>query len=77
MRGLLIGSYDGIAAKVVDGGLGEALGLVLHDEDCMNNVQQHQKEEGVVSTWRLTVVAVVAVVQLQCAMTLVTGWGVR
>jgi hypothetical protein len=31
---------------VVDGGLREALGLVLDDEGWMNNVSQHEKEEG-------------------------------
>jgi hypothetical protein len=34
-----------VAAAAVDGGLGEALGLVLHDEYCINSAPQHQKEE--------------------------------
>jgi hypothetical protein len=46
LRGLLTGGCDDISATVVDGGLREVLGLVLHDEDCINNAQQHQKEEG-------------------------------
>jgi hypothetical protein len=35
-----------IVAMVVDGGLGEAFGLVLHNEDYMKKVSQHRKQEG-------------------------------
>jgi hypothetical protein len=61
-----------VATTVVDGGLGEAFGLVLHDEDCINSVQQHQKEEeGGGSPKR----GVTALVWLRHVMTLAIGRG--